>query len=137
MKYLSDYTQKAISAALDKHKAFFAFGKSQFEEKRDKSTTYLSLGGGLICPKDNAKQLIKDLDEAYEAGIKSDVAENGAKSIIRREYFNYESQLTNDVTNAKEALTAYYNLFPELFMESIMSEVFTQCFEDAVENDWF
>ena len=34
MKYLSDYTQEHLTKAIEKHGAFFAFSKSQFDEKK-------------------------------------------------------------------------------------------------------
>ena len=34
MKTLTDYTSDAISAAMEKYGAFFAFSNAQFEEKK-------------------------------------------------------------------------------------------------------
>ena len=62
MKTLSNYTEQAISEALSKHGAFFAFSQSQFEEQAVPGLRYCSLGSGLICPEKNALLLSSDLE---------------------------------------------------------------------------
>ncbi|WP_456303359.1 DUF7659 family protein, partial [Vibrio lentus] len=42
--------------------AFFAFSNKQFDEAKKEGVKYASLGMGLICPVDNAKQLMTRLD---------------------------------------------------------------------------
>ena len=107
MKYLSDYTQDAQTAAFDKAGAFFAFGQSQLEEKQIKCIKYVGMGAGLICPRNNAEQLIEDLSTTQAAGIKLDIAENGVNAIIQRELGNYECQITGDISDAVAVLEDY------------------------------
>ena len=118
MKHLRHYTEQAT-------------------EKRKEGIQYVSLGAGLVCPKDNAKQLWKELGEITVTGVKKDVEENGAANIMRREYFNHECQITMDTSRAVAALDLYIEVFPDLFNEEAMSAVFSNCFNEAVEQDMF
>lgn len=107
MKYLKDYTDEAISKALDDNEAFFAFSDKQFDEAKKEGTKYVSLGGGLLSPKENAEKLVKAINEAHKRGIARDVAENGNTNIIKRELYNHEAFYTGDITDTKEALKDY------------------------------
>lgn len=129
--------ESAQSAAFEKHGAFFAFGNKQFEEKAKPELTYTNMGSGLICPKENAKALMDELDSIYEAAVKQDVEENGAEKIIEREYFNHETQLTGDLTDMLGAISGHREQFPELFTDELIKTVSKKCFDLAVENDWF
>ncbi len=107
MKTLNDYTDKAISAVLEKHGAYFAFSKKQFEEKQVEGVKYVTDGSGMVCPKENYEQLVKEMLEIYEEGVKQDIAENGLTAIIKRELANYECYYTNDIEDAVDALESY------------------------------
>ncbi len=131
MKYLSDYTDEATSTALNTHGGFFAFSNKQFNEKKKDGVKYVSLYGGLIAPKENVKQLLKDIDKAHADGIKQDIAENGIKAIIMRELANHEAQLTQDIEPTVFALSEYP--ITEADIQSHWKEYFQQC----IDNDWF
>jgi hypothetical protein len=107
MKYLSHYTEKAVNEAIAKAGAFFAFSDKQFDEQKKENIKYVSMGLGLICPKENANQLSKDLEQAHDEGIKQDLAENGQENIIKRELANHEAYYTYDITSTTDALSAY------------------------------
>jgi len=107
MKYLSDYAQDGISAAMDKYGAFFAFGREQFEAKRVEGVIYASTPMGMIAPKENMAALIAEINAVYEAAVKQDVEENGIEAIIRRELSNYECYYTGDIDDAVNALETY------------------------------
>lgn len=107
MKTLNDYTSDKISAVLEKHGAYFAFSKKQFEEKQVEGVKYVTDGSGMVCPKENYNQLIKEMLEIYEEGVKQDIAENGLTAIIKRELANYECYYTNDIEDAVDALESY------------------------------
>lgn len=110
MKYLQDYINDSQTAVIDKAGAFFAFSDKQYEEQKspDKDKLdYTHLFGGLICPKDTAKQLLIDLAEVHKVGIEQDIAENGIEGIIKRELNNYEAYYTRDITSTVEALEPY------------------------------
>ena len=107
MKTLNNYTDKAISAVLEKHGAYFAFSKKQFEEKQVEGVKYVTDGSGMVCPKENYEQLVKEMLEIYEEGVKQDIAENGLTAIVKRELANYECYYTNDIEDAVDALESY------------------------------
>lgn len=107
MKTLNDYTDKAISAVLEKHGAFFAFSNAQFEEKRVEGVEYVRNLNGMVMPKESKFQLIKEINEIYAEGVKQDIAENGLTAIVKRELANYECYYTNDIEDAVDALESY------------------------------
>jgi hypothetical protein len=137
MKHLNDYTQEAQTELFNKTGSFFAFSKSQFDKAKKEGVKYSSLGGGLICPKDNVKELTEGLESGHQIGLELDVKENGAANIIEREYFNYESQVSGDTSDVLDALSAYKEKYPELFTKDLIDNTFIKCFNLAIEKDWF
>ena len=107
MKYLSQYMEARQTEAFDKAKAFFAFGQNQFDEKKQEWVRYCDLWGGLICPKENYRVLVEELDTIYKDSIKQDIEENWLNAIIRRELNNHECFYTWDPTDAIEKLSDY------------------------------
>lgn len=137
MKYLSDYQEEKQSKLFEETKAFFAFGQKQFDEKKQPGVDYVHLFGGLICPKENAKQLADGLNSIYEEAKRADFAENGNIKIIEREYFNHEIQISMDKQGLVDLMQGYEEIFPGQFTEEIILKVCKDCFKKAVENDWF
>lgn len=107
MKTLNSYTQEDTTKAFEKHGAFFAFSKVQFEEKRVEGVVYATNGTGMVVPKENYADLMAELEEIHEKGIKLDIEENGITAIIRRELANYECYYTGEIDDAVEALEDY------------------------------
>ena len=114
MKYLSHYTDAPLTAALDNAGAFYAFGNDQFEERRKPGIKYVDMGMGLICPKENADQLFKDMQTAIANGIRADIEENGKEKIIIRELYNHECFYTGSIEDAIDKLKAYGIEEPEI-----------------------
>ncbi|NOH36598.1 DUF7659 family protein, partial [Vibrio chagasii] len=114
MKYLSHYIQNKQTQAFDEAGAFFAFSNQQLDESKKEGVKYASLGMGLICPVDNAKQLMTRLDSIVQEGIAEDIKENGKKAIIRRELFNHECFYTNDICDCVEKLEGYGISYDEI-----------------------
>ena len=92
---------------------------------------------GWSAQKKNVAKLISGLNKILTDSIEADVAENGVEAIIRREYFNYESQLSGCTEDAFNALREYIKLFPKLFTNLTIALVFKRCYKEAVENDLF
>lgn len=107
MKYLSDYTEDLLSEAFKKNGAFFAFSDDQLNEKKVDGVEYASMGMGLICPKDNCKQMRADILEIGKLGREMDVAENGRDKIIERELYNHEAFYTMDIEDTFNVLECY------------------------------
>jgi hypothetical protein len=136
MKYLSHYLESAQSEALSLNGAFYAFGEGQFKEASKDGVLYVHLKHGLICPKANVENLVKQLGEAFEEGIKADVAENGVYAIIQREYFNHEAQIAGE-QEAYDSLAPYQTRYPELFSDNAIVEAFKHCYQLAIKQDLF
>lgn len=134
---LSQITEEKISKLFNENGAFFAFGQKQFEEKRQPGIDYVTLASGLICPKENALKVIEEFDKIHTEGVKEQVFLFGAERIIEAEYFNYETQISGDTAQLKNVLSSYIEFFPELFTEELMERVFKDCFQKAIDNDWF
>ncbi|EIC5074539.1 TPA: hypothetical protein ACGU7E_001558 [Vibrio vulnificus] len=115
MKYLSDYTQQPQTALFDELGAFFAFSNKQFDESKKKGVEYVSLGMGMIVPKNNARELVSRLDEIQKEGIKQDISENGKEAIIRRELFNHECFYINDICDCVEKLEEYGYSYDDIY----------------------
>jgi len=107
MKYLSDYLKDATTELLDSTGSFFAFGDKQFEEAKKEGVTYVSMGMGLICPKDQADYFHKAHAEIYKAGVKKDLEENGKEGVIKRELANHECYYTGEIEQCADALNSY------------------------------
>lgn len=107
MKYLTNYTEAAITKVLDDNGAFFAFSNGQFDKAKKDDIKYASLGAGLIAPKENAKAVFEGLDKAHTEGIAQDLKENGKDAIIKRELSNHECYYVMDPMNCKDALAGY------------------------------
>jgi len=118
MKTLTNYTEKKVTAALERHGAFYAFGREQFEKKKAANIEYVSLRvGGLICPKENASELLGDLDRIHTEAIAEDVEENGLKAIVLRELWNHECFYTGEIDDAWEALKDYPGITEQLVID--------------------
>ena len=107
MKYLRDYIEEGQTKAITKAGAFFAFSDKQFDEASKAGIKYVNLFAGLVCPKDTAKQLLVELEEVNEAGIKQDIAENGTEGVVKRELENHEAYYTGDISSTVDALSLY------------------------------
>jgi len=114
MKYLSDYTQAAQTKCFEETGSFFAFSNKQLDEKKQDGVTYVSLGHGLICPKQNAKEVHERLNNIHAEGIKLDIEENGIEAIIKRELGNYECYYTGEIDDAVDALEDYDDITVEM-----------------------
>lgn len=107
MKYLSDYVQDAQTAIFEKYGVFFAFNNQQFAEKKQEGVKYVSVGMGMIVPKDNVDTVFKALKKVTKEGIALDIQENGYEAIIKRELSNHECYYTGCVDDAVKSLKRY------------------------------
>ena len=87
--------------------SFFAFSKKQFDESMKDDVKYTSLGGGLICPSENAQKVVDGLEKIYVDSVQEDLKENGKENIIRRELYNHECFYTHDYQGVADGLSDY------------------------------
>ena len=107
MKYLNNYTEEATTNALNKAGGFFAFSDEQFNRQKKENVKYVSMGMGLICPKETAKQLMEDLQNIIQEGIKTDLKENTKRGVVVRELNNHEAFYTGSIEDTVDALGNY------------------------------
>tara|TARA_B110000967_G_C18470985_1_gene357360 strand:- start:28 stop:423 length:396 start_codon:yes stop_codon:yes gene_type:complete len=131
MNYLSDYTSAKQTQLWNDNGAFFAFGQQQLDEKKQKGVVYVSMGSGLISPKENASKILKGLESIHMEGIKQDIKENGIKAIIHRELANYEAQITGSISDTVEALEDYG------ITRLQVREEYNAYFQHCIDNDYF
>jgi hypothetical protein len=116
MKYLSDYMEAKQTALFNETGTFFAFSDKQFKEQYIEGIKYVSLGSGMITPKENANKVIETLHKIHKKAIKEDLKDNGIEGVIQRELENYEVYYTNDLDTVTEALKDY----PEITQKDII-----------------
>ena len=131
MNYLSDYTSAKQTQLWNDNGAFFAFGQQQLDEKKQEGVVYVSMGSGLIVPKENASKILKGLESINTEGIKQDISENGIKAIIHRELANYEAQITGSISDTVEALEDYG------ITRLQVREEYNAYFQHCIDNDYF
>jgi len=107
MPILSDYTDQPMTDLFESLGAFFAFSNEQLKEKCQDGVEYCNLGGGMIAPVDNAKELVEGITRITKEGVAKDLAANGKEAIIRRELFNYECFYINSYQECIEPLVRY------------------------------
>jgi hypothetical protein len=131
MKYLSDYTNDLQSKLFAETGAFFAFSQKQIEEGTKPDVEYTHVGAGLYAPKDRVVYVLMELEAIQKKGVEQDIEENGIEAIIKRELGNYETQLTNDLSDALGALSDYP------VTEKQVRLAYTGYYQECIDNDWF
>lgn len=137
METTRDYTNQLIDELFELHGAFFAIGDKQIKEQADPAIKYVSLGSGIICPKDNAQALAKGMKNINKLTVIRDLWLNSPEFIIEREFYNYETQIAMDTADLIESLSDYKKYYPELFTDEIINKTVKECFNKAAEKDWF
>ena len=118
MNTLNHYTDKLTTELFNNAGAFFAFGQKQFDEKKQDGITYVSMGAGLICPKDKAKEVLEGVDNITADGIKARLEEYGVEKIIQYELANHESHFSFDHVTVR-AILSDYGVTDEMFDEGL------------------
>jgi hypothetical protein len=124
MKTLIEIIKDEQGACFNRHGAFCAFSKAQFDEAKDPAlelTDYVSIGAGLIAPKNTAAQLVNDLDNIASKGRDIDIELHGTDAIILRELNNHECFYMYDITDCVNALSEY-----SAITETMIRAVFEQ-----------
>jgi|14BtaG_2_1085337.scaffolds.fasta_scaffold11058_3 hypothetical protein len=111
MKKGKKWLNSEIERIYDKYDAFYAFSDKQYKEGRKKGVGYISMGGGLLVPKNNAREfhevLMNAMNEhkAYMRNLLEDTKER--EELIKYELNNYECFYTGDIYQCVESLKEY------------------------------
>ena len=127
MKYLADYTEESISKTIKDNGGFFAFGQKQFDKAKKEGVKYVNLYGGLVCPEENAKNLLNGIENAHNEGVRQDLKDHTHKQIIWRELANHETQFDGELQNVYDALLSYP--FTKDQIDSEYSDYYKHCCE--------
>ena len=129
-KTLKQIKQDEQTKIIKNNGGFFAFNDEQFKEQKKQNTIYVNMGVGLICPKNNAKTLKKELDDLNKKAIKKQMETQSIKDIVFKNCFNYELQYSyNGFEELKEILQDYP------IKETELSLYYNQFIDHCVNND--
>ena len=129
-KTLKQIKQDEQTRIIKNNGAFFAFNDQQFKEHKKQNIIYVNMGVGLICPKNNANTLKKELDDLNKKAIKKQMEKQSIKDIVFKNCFNYELQYAfNGFEQLKEILEDYP------IKEIELSLYYNQFIDHCVKND--
>jgi hypothetical protein len=131
MKTFSTFTQEKQTELFNKHKAFFAFGDSQFNEQKEDGVKYVSLGHGLIVPKLNVKNFNEEWNTMIENSKVEYLKTYKKKDIIWMELGNHESHISCCWESAYIAVSSLGITKEEV------AKVYTSFFNYQVKHDNF
>ena len=129
-KTLKQIKQDEQTKIIKNNGGFFAFNDEQYKQQKKQNTIYVNMGVGLICPKNNAKTLKKELDDLNKKAIKKQMETQSIKDIVFKNCFNYELQYSyNGFEELKEILQDYP------IKETELSLYYNQFIDHCVNND--
>jgi hypothetical protein len=116
---------------LNENGAFFAFSQTQFNDAKTEGVEYEHLFSGLICPKNNSKKLMDELNAIFAHAREWELANNTKKEIIWHELANHECQIVGSWDDAYQAVKHYGITEDEVKAE------WGAYWDNCVENDYF
>ena len=102
--------EKPQTELFKKTGTIFAFSDKQFEEqevKGKKYSKYVSLGSGMITPKEYANKVIETLSKIHKKAVNQDLKDNGKDQVILRELLNHEAFYTGEIEDTIHSLEGY------------------------------
>jgi hypothetical protein len=122
-----EYQEREQTKLFTKYGVFFAFSNAQFKEGTNKvgaspENKVVSLGAGMYCLSKNKDVLIKEMAQITKNKVAKDIKDNGINNIIVRELYNYETFVSYNFDDVKEALKPY-NVSDEQISEAFRKEI--------------
>lgn len=99
-------SEKGYSRLFKKHGIIFAFSTQQFNEKKQEGVKYVSLGAGILCPKENAEAYLKESENFSKTVIEKMKEKFSKEKIISYALSNYECYYTYNFHEAYKNLNA-------------------------------
>ena len=99
--------EKEQTKLLDKHGVIFAFSNEQFDEQKQKGVKYVSLGAGMLCPKEAVKSFVTEHKQLIKEGREREQQEKTKEQIIEEALANYECYYLYNIEDAAEVLQDY------------------------------
>lgn len=119
MRDLRDYLE-SISPLIENAGAFYSFSDQKIKEQSKEAIQYISLGNGLMCPKDKAEELKQAMFDKLDESVKTDIRTNGIEAIVRRELRKSHCDMDKTV-DALEMYNLDIDYICELYYEEIKS----------------
>lgn len=130
------YQETEQTKLFKKYGAFFLFGnQSEIVEKlkakkqlfltagiMNKDDKFCSMGYGLLAPTKNVPKIREGMNLIQKTKVAKDIKDNGINKIIVRELYNYETFVSYDLTDVKEALKPY-NVTDEQIQNAFTKEM--------------
>lgn len=129
---LQSIREKHQTKIFNKYHCFFAFSTKQFEEGKNKNFEYIPLGAGLYAPKEFGIKVIEELDRVHLDAVKECQSKHTLKEIIWYELANYETQISDDLTEVRKVLKDFDGITEEMLMKEY-NEFYNHC----VRNELF
>ena len=129
---LQKYQEEIQTLLFEKYGSFFAYSREQYEKQAKTGTEYVNLCAGMYAPKENAIELMAELEKAYKNAIKQRQNEMSNVDIIWAELANYEAQITMSIDDTWEALQDYPGI-----SKADVEEQYKAYYDHCVENDYF
>jgi hypothetical protein len=122
-----EYQEREQTKLFNKYGVFFAFSNEQFKEGVDKvgaspENKVVSLGAGMYCLSKNKEELLKGMKAITKNKVAKDIKDNGIDNIIVRELYNYETFISYNFDDVKEALKPY-NVSDEQISKAFRKEI--------------
>ena len=106
-----------ISKVLNDNGAFWAFSDKQFNEQKKEGVKYVSMGAGIICPKDNVKKLIDEMDVTTKEIKKEEKAKREARAkALKIEKLPKAERIQNRKILIAEAISRINNFMDDCFV---------------------
>lgn len=119
---LNEYQENKMTELFNRFGIFFAFSTKQFEESKKQGVEYVSLGMGMIVPKENVKpymeqfqQLCKELENKYQEQVP-------LEDYISYQLSNHEAFYTYDIEPTLEAVRQMYPNCTEEEVQNVFSK---------------
>ena len=121
------YQETEQTKLFNKYGVFFAFNNAQFKEGTEKvgankDNKVVSLPHGMYCLSKHKGIFIKEMAQINKNKVAKDIKDNGIDKIIVRELYNYETFVSYDFDDVKEALEPY-NVSVEQISEAFRKEI--------------
>lgn len=105
---LSQIIEPMQTAIFEEFDCYYAFGqKAKYEAEKRQPTKVVHLFGGLYCPKDNAKEVLKQLSNAADEAIIKHKSLYSKERIIRDMLYNKECFYTGEFSEIYGEVAAY------------------------------
>lgn len=104
MVSFNKFIEERLSLLFEKYGVFFAFSSEQFSKNKKENTEYVSLGSGMIIPKDNVNVFQEEYQSLLKQSKKEYLNKYPKEEIVKYELINHECFYDGEYHRAHEEL---------------------------------